>query len=55
MKKLGFKCLKSEAGIFRYKKKDIDLIIAVVYVNNMFFCEPNIAILNKIKSKFIAK
>jgi len=55
MKELGFEHLKSEAGIFHYKKKDTDLIIAVVYVDNIFFCGPDKAILNEIKSKFIAK
>jgi len=55
MKKLDFEHLKSEAGIFHYKKKDTDLIIAVVYVDDTFFFGPNKAILNEIKSKFIAK
>jgi len=55
MKKLGFEHLKSEAGIFCYRKKGTDLVIAVVYVNNTFFCRPDIAILNEIKSKFMVK
>jgi len=55
MKELGFEHLKSEAGIFCYKKKGTDLIVAVVYVDNTFFCGPDKAILNEIKSKFMTK
>jgi len=55
MKKLGFKYLKLEAGIFHYKKKGKNLIVAVVYVNDTFFCSPDIDILNEIKSRFMAK
>jgi len=55
MKELGFEQLKSEAGIFHYKNKGTNLIMAVVYVNDTFFCGPDIDILNEIKSKFMAK
>jgi len=55
MRELGFERLKSEARIFCYNKKRTNLIVAVVYVDNTFFCGPDMAILNQIKAKFMTK
>ena len=54
MRELGFECLKLEAKIFCYNK-GTNLIVAVVYVDDTFFCGPDIAILNQIKAKFMTK
>ena len=40
MKKLGFKCLASDAGLFVYKMKN-DLVVAMVYVNDAMFFSKN--------------
>ena len=40
MKELGFEQLKSEAGIFCYKKTSTNTVIAVVYINDIFFVVP---------------
>ena len=55
MRELGFERLKSEARIFRYNKKGTNLIVAIVYVDDTFFCGPDMAILNQIKAKFMTK
>jgi len=34
LKELGFECLKSEAGIFFYKKKGTNIVIGIIYVDN---------------------
>jgi len=55
MRELGFECLKSEAGIFWYQRTGTNIVIIVVYVDDIFFCGPNRAILNEIKAKFMEK
>jgi len=37
LKELGFECLKSEAGIFFYKKKDTNIVIGIIYVDDALF------------------
>lgn len=55
MKELGFEWLKSKARIFRYRKTGTNTVIAVVYVDDIFFCGPRKTLLNKIKGKFMQK
>jgi len=55
MKELGFEWLKSEARIFHYRKTGTNTVIAVVYINDTFFCGPSKTLLNEIKDKFMQK
>jgi len=34
LKELGFECLKSEAGIFFYKKKGTNIVIGIIYIDD---------------------
>ena len=52
MKKLGFKRLSSDAGLFVYKTKT-DLIVAVVYVDNTMFFGKNKTLVMKKKQEFM--
>jgi len=38
MKDLGFKQLKLEAKIFRYQKLSTNITVAIVYIDDTFFC-----------------
>ena len=40
MKDLGFECLKSDADIFLFQKKNTSIVIAVIYVDDALFCGP---------------
>jgi len=53
LKELGFECLKSEAGIFFYKKKGTNIVIGIIYVDNALFCGPNKAVVDAIKAQFM--
>ena len=53
MKDLGFKHLKSNAGIFLYKKKGTTTVIAKVYVDDALFCGPDIKTVKEIKAAFM--
>ena len=55
LKELGFECLKSEAGIFFYKKKGTNIVIGIIYVDNALFCGPNKAVVDAIKAQFMHK
>jgi len=55
LKELGFECLKSEAGIFFYKKKGINIVISIIYIDNTLFCSPNKAVVDAIKMQFMHK
>ena len=55
IRELGFVCLKSEAGIFQYQRTGTNIVVAVVYVDDTFFCGPDKAILNEIKTRFIER
>ena len=37
LKELRFECLKSEAGIFFYKKKGTNIVIGIIYVDDALF------------------
>ena len=52
MKKLGFKRLASDAGLFVYKTKT-DLIVAVVYVDDAMFFGKNKTLVMKKKQEFM--
>ena len=54
---LGFKRCKSNAGIYYYyDKKTKALIIAIVYVDNVYFMGTKSSLLlNKLKQKFMAR
>ena len=53
MKDVGFKHLKSNAGIFLYKKRGTSIVVAIIYVNNALFCGPDIKTVKEIKATFM--
>ena len=55
LKELRFERLKSEAGIFFYKKKGTNVVIGIIYVDDALFCGPNKAIVYSIKVQFMCK
>jgi len=55
LKELGFEHLKSEAGIFFYKKKGTNIVIGIIYVDDALFCGPNKAVVDAIKAQFMRK
>jgi len=55
LKELGFECLKSEAGIFFYKKKGTNIVIGIIYIDDALFCGPNKAVVDVIKVQFMCK
>ena len=55
LQELSFECLKSEAGIFFYKKKGTNIVIGIIYVDDALFCGPNKAVVNSIKAQFMRK
>jgi len=55
LKELRFEHLKSEAGIFFYKKKGTNIVISIIYVDDTLFCGPNKAVVDAIKVQFMCK
>jgi len=55
LKELGFERLKSEAGIFFYKKKGTNIVIGIIYVDDALFCSPNKAVVDAITAQFMHK
>ena len=55
LQELGFERLKSEAGIFFYKKKGTNIVIGIMYVDDALFCGPNKAVVDSIKAQFMRK
>ena len=55
LQELCFECLKSEAGIFFYKKKGTNIVISIIYVDDALFCGPNKAVVDSIKAQFMRK
>ena len=49
------KRLKSDAGIFLYQKKGMNIVVAVIYVDDTLFCGPTKAIVDEIKGLFMKK
>ena len=54
MRELGFKCLKSNARIFLFKRKGSWMVVAIIYIDDALFCGPNKAI-DKVKAHFMQK
>ena len=55
MKDLGFECLKSNAGVFLFQKKNTSIVVAVVYVDDALFCGPTKDLVDEVKSAFMHK
>ena len=55
LKELGFERLKSEAGIFIYKKKGTNVVVGIIYIDDALFCGPNKAVVDSIKAQFMHK
>ena len=55
MKDLGFECLKSDAGIFLFQKKNTSIVITIVYVDNALFCGPTKDLVDEVKGAFMCK
>ena len=55
MKELGFEQIKSDPGIFLYKRNGSLTVVAIVYVDNSIFCGPSKAIVDEIKGHFMRK
>ena len=55
MKSLGFERLKSDAGIFLYRKKGNAVVIAIVYIDDALFCGPDIRTVKEIKAAFMKR
>ena len=53
MKDLGFERLKSNAGIFLYKRKGTTTVVAIVYVDDALFCGSDIKTIKEIKAAFM--
>jgi len=54
MKKLDFKQLKTDSGLFMYKKGNT-IVIAIIYVDNALFCGPSKALVKKVKAAFMKR
>ena len=55
MKELGFEWIKSDPGIFLYKRKGFLTVVAIVYIDNTVFYSPSKVIVDKIKGHFMRK
>jgi hypothetical protein len=54
MQELGFERLKSDAGLFVYKRGK-DVVLTIIYVDNTLFCRPSKSLVEKIKAAFMKK
>ena len=54
MAELGFKRLKTDAGLFIYRRGK-DIVLAIVYVDDALFCGPNKDFVDKVKAAFMKK
>ena len=54
MEELGFEQLKTDAGLFLYRKGK-EIILAIIYVDDAQFCGPLKALVKKIKAAFMEK
>ena len=55
MKDLDFEHLKSNAGIFLFWKKNTNIVVAVIYVNDVLFCGPTKDLVDEVKGAFMHK
>ena len=54
MEELDFKWLKTDAGLFLYRKGR-EIILAIIYVDDAQFCGPSKALVEIIKAAFMKK
>jgi len=54
MKKLGFEQLKTDASLFIYKEGN-HIVVAIIYVDNAFFCGPSKAFVEKVEAAFMKR
>ena len=54
MQELGFERLKSDAGLFVYKRGN-DIVLAIIYIDDTLFCGPSKSLVEKIKATFMKK
>ena len=54
MEELGFERLKTDAGLFLYRKGK-EIVLAIIYVDDAQFCGPSKSLVEKIKAAFIKK
>ena len=55
MKDLSFECLKSNADIFLFWKKNTSIVVAVIYVDDALFWGPTRDLVDKVKGAFMHK
>ena len=55
MSELGFERLKSEPGIFLYKKRGTTMVVTIIYVDDTLFCGPNKVLVDEVKTLFMCK
>ena len=55
LKELRFEHLKSEAGIFFYRKKGTNVVVGIIYVDDALFCGLNKAVGDSINAQFMRK
>ena len=55
IKELCFEQIKSDPGIFLYKRKGSLIVVVIVYVDNIVFCGLSRAITDEIKGHFMRK
>ena len=53
LKSLGFRCCKSDSGIYFLMKNDGSIIVAILYVDDVIFMGNNYKLLMNLKSKFM--
>ena len=55
MSELSFQCLKSEPGIFLYKRKSTAMVVAIIYIDDALFYGPNKKVVDEVKMLFMHK
>jgi len=53
MRKIGFECSQSDAGIFIHKAKNGDIVIAMIYIDNSGFMGNNATLVKEKKKAFM--
>ena len=53
MRKIGFECSQSDAGIFIHKAKNRDIIVAMIYVDDSSFIVNNATLVKEKKKDFM--
>ena len=55
MKDLSFECLKFDASIFLFQKKNTSIVVAIIYVDDVLFCGPTKDLVDEVKGAFMYK